>query len=108
MAAAVVIDVALLLLEAPGGIDAQSHEPEVRTYSGGMSLILNPLANQRRLADRPDVFQVAPNAPLQAELGFVQRYPEPKQFRLFLLLNYRQANFAIEQEMTGAESMAQQ
>lgn len=107
IAAAIIVVASLLIQGSTGRAYAQSSEEEVAPYSGGISIMLDPLADQRRFADRQDVFQVAPNLPLRAELGFVQWYPESKQFRIFLLLNYRQVEFAIAHNLNDAVGTAQ-
>jgi len=92
---AVCLVLALLLGSLAGVAAAQPSEPDVTSYGGGMSLLLDPIPSQRRYADRQDVFRLEPGASLQADLGFIQWYPEAKPFRIFFLLNYRQANVGV-------------
>jgi hypothetical protein len=85
--------VMVLLLGSLAGVAAsQPSDAAVSSCGGGMSLLLDPVPSQRRYADRQDVFHVEPGTSLQADLGFIQSFPEAKQFRIFFLLNYQQAS----------------
>lgn len=89
-----------LLLNAASVVGASPLKQQpVEMYTGGMSIMLASVPNQQRYAERQDVFRVEPGASLEAEFGFVQTYPEAKQFRVLLLLNY-------EQEPIGFRSIA--
>ncbi len=90
--------IVLLLFPLASLATTQSATPEVRNYSGGVSISLACTPGQCRQADRQDVFAVEPGTPLRIEFGFVQSYPEAKEFRVFLLLNYQQTPFAVRQD----------
>lgn len=93
----------LLLVWLPNMAAAQPGTPEVTVSVGGTSTMLACAPEQCRYPHRFDVFQVRPGDPLRAEFSFIQWYPDPKPFRIFLLLNYRQADFAARQVFSRAE-----
>ncbi|MFN8664041.1 MAG: hypothetical protein U0075_19280 [Thermomicrobiales bacterium] len=98
------LTLALLLNFLPSLVVAQPSTPEVTTYGGGVSTFLSCTADQCRQGDRQDVFAVEPDTALHLELGFVQWYPEAKEFRVFLLLNYQQTPFAVRQDVDRVTS----
>lgn len=93
----------LLVFARPSHAGSQVDDAEVTSYSGGVSLLLACVPEQCLDADQQHVFSLEPGTPLRAELGFVQWYPEPKQFRVFVLLNYRQTEFAARQDTTRSK-----
>ena len=68
----------------------------IETYSGGIHLMVDSLPSQRRSPESSLTFQVEPNMPLKGEIRLEQEYPDTKTIRLLLLLNYRQAPFALD------------
>lgn len=98
------VTVFLLLAPCPKALSSlgasRSSDFEATTYSGGVALMMACTPAQCRDSERQDVFLMEPDTPLRAELGFVQWYPEPKQFRVFVLLNYQQVEFAARQDTT--------
>lgn len=105
---ALMVLVLLVLVCFPVSMTAQSGDDDQQRSSGGISQTLDSIPSQRRYADRQDVFAVDPGTPLQAELGFIQSFPETKQFRVFLLMNYQQANIgfrAVTSRVEGATEL---
>lgn len=96
--------VSLLVFAHPAHAASQDGAAEVTSYEGGMSILLACVPPQCRDANQQHVFRLEPGTPLQAEFGFVQWYPEPKQFRVFVLLNYRQVEFTAHQDTTRSQS----
>lgn len=95
------ISLAMMLLLSPLAnlAVAQQSTPQVTTYTGGVYTMLSCTSGQCRQADRQDIFAFEPDTALRLKLGFVQSYPEAKEFRVFLLLNYQQTQFAVRQDM---------
>ncbi len=88
----------LLVGVAPAAVQRHSDAAFAQeTYGGGMSLMLAPTNEQWRDSERPDLFQVAPGLPLLATVGFLQSYPDTKTFRIFVLLNYQQADVGVQE-----------
>jgi len=87
----------------PSAVIAQ----DVETYGGGVSVMLDPIPSQRRYEDRQDIFQLDPETPLQAVLGFQSYYSEPTPFRIFFLLNYAQASIGSRSIAAPDESEQQ-
>lgn len=90
---ALLVAMALCMACTPTAVMSQPEDIEVTSTSGGMSMMLACVADHCRYDDSREVFQLQPGDPLHAELGFVQWFSEAKPFRVFLLLNYRQALF---------------
>ncbi|MCC6315499.1 MAG: hypothetical protein IT337_15985, partial [Thermomicrobiales bacterium] len=68
--------------------------PTTTVSVGGEFLHLSPVPEQRRHPERKDAFQIEPGAPARARFGFISQYSDATPFRILLLLNYRQVNFA--------------
>lgn len=103
----IAISVATLLLLSPLGslVAAQAATPVKSSYSGGASMLLDCEPTDQCLRpDRQDVFSVEPGKALRAKFGFVQSHPKPIEFRVFLLLNYQQTPFAVQQIASHEES----
>lgn len=73
-----------------------SQDVEEGTFRGGLGFSFSSIPSQQKVPDVYDVFQLEPGDQLQAELGFRSHYAEPKAFRIFLLLNYQQAEIGFQ------------
>ena len=92
----------LIYESATSSVASRGSEAEVTSYDGGITVSL-ACAPGQCLNTEDDIFRLEPDTPLRAELGFVQWYAEPKQFRVFVLLNYRQVEFAARQDTDRSE-----